>query len=137
MSHQLGSYLSLTICVVSRRRSSISIMPLLNKQKFVKKQPPDDLNLDEEIFYSKLTNEIFRDYDEYFERTILCNSLVWTCNLTGRTGLTYAEALESEEKALKALGAFPRCLQRTIVHLITLSKRGKYVFTASFASIRL
>ena len=100
-------------------------MPLLNKQKFVKKPIPADLKPDEEIFYSKLTQEIFRDYDEYFERTILCNSLVWTCNLSGKTGLTYAEAVESEEKAHKSLQSFPKVLERVIVYLITLTKRGK------------
>ena len=40
---------------------------------------------------------------EYFERTILCNSLVWTCSLTRKSGLTYSEALQSEEKAIKSL----------------------------------
>jgi bromodomain adjacent to zinc finger domain protein 1A len=96
----------------------------MNKQKFAKKPVPRDINPNEEIFYSKLTQEIFRDYDEYFERTILCNSLVWTCNLTGKTGLTYAEAVESEEKATKSLATFPKVLERTLTYLITLTKRG-------------
>lgn len=39
------------------------IMPLLNKQKFVKNAIPDDLDPSEEVFFSKLTLEIFRDYE--------------------------------------------------------------------------
>jgi bromodomain adjacent to zinc finger domain protein 1A len=61
---------------------------------------------------------------EYFERTILCNSLVWTCSLTGRTGLTYAEAIESEEKAVRLMEKFPNTLEKPILYLISLTKRG-------------
>ncbi|CAF0741721.1 unnamed protein product [Brachionus calyciflorus] len=99
-------------------------MPLLNKQKFVPKPIPDDLDPNEEIFYSKLTREIFQDYDEYFERTILCNSLVWTCHLTGKTGLTFGEAVESEEKALKTIKQVPQALEKAIVYLINSTTRG-------------
>lgn len=99
-------------------------MPLLNKQKFVKNQIPDDLAPNEEVFFSKLTLEIFRDYDEYFERTILCNSLVWTCSLSGKTGLTYAEAVESEERAARLIDNFPPTLLRPILFIITLTRRG-------------
>lgn len=38
-------------------------MPLLNKQKFVKNPIPQDLDPNEEVFFSKLTLEIFRDYE--------------------------------------------------------------------------
>lgn len=100
-------------------------MPLLHKQKFTKKAIPKDLDPDQEVFYSKLTQEIFLDYEEFFERTILCNSLVWTCCLTGKTGLTYAEAVESEQKARKSMSTFPYVLEKVIVYLINLTKRGK------------
>lgn len=62
---------------------------------------------------------------EYFERTILCNSLVWTCSLSGKTGLTYAEAVESEERAARLIENFPLALLRPILFLITLTRRGK------------
>jgi bromodomain adjacent to zinc finger domain protein 1A len=99
-------------------------MPLLHKQQFTKKEIQDNLDPEQDVFYSKLTQEIFTDYDEYFERTILCNSLVWTCMLTGKGGLTYAEALESEQKARKMIASFPDALKRAVVYLITLTKRG-------------
>lgn len=98
-------------------------MPLLHKQKFIRKPIPANLDPNQHVFFSKLTQEIFLDYDEYFERTILCNSLVWTCSLTGKTGLTFAEALESEDKAKKVLKTFPYALERAILFLVTLTKR--------------
>lgn len=99
-------------------------MPLLNKQKFIKKPIPADLDPNEHVFYFKPTQEIFQDYDEYFERTILCNSLVWTCTLTGKTGLTFAEAIESENKAKKIVSQIPPALVKGILFLLTLTRRG-------------
>ena len=62
---------------------------------------------------------------QFFERIILCNSLVWTCSITGRPGLTYSEALESEEKARKKLAAFPDFLQRPMLFLATQTHRSR------------
>ena len=62
---------------------------------------------------------------EYFERTILCNSLVWTCSLSGKSGLTYNEALHSEDIAIQSLKSFPQVIERVVVYLATLTKRGK------------
>lgn len=39
------------------------------------------------------------DCSEFFNRTILLNSTDFSCALTGKTGLTYFEALESENEA--------------------------------------
>lgn len=60
---------------------------------------------------------------EFFERTILCNSLVWSCALTGRAGLTYLEAVESERRAKQSLQSFPQCLVVPLLHLAALSRR--------------
>jgi hypothetical protein len=38
-------------------------MPLLHKQRFAKKPVPTDIDLNADIFYSKLTQEIFVDYE--------------------------------------------------------------------------
>lgn len=58
---------------------------------------------------------------EFFERTILCNSLVWSCALTGRAGLTYLEAMESERRARQSLKSFPRSLVVPLLHLAAIS----------------
>ncbi|KAK2892310.1 bromodomain adjacent to zinc finger domain protein 1A isoform X2 [Channa argus] len=98
-------------------------MPLLHRKPFIRQKPPADLRPDEEVFLCKITHEVFRTYDEFFERTILCNSLVWSCALTGRAGLTYLEALESERRAKQNLQNFPQCLVVPLLHLASLSHR--------------
>ncbi|XP_045165430.2 bromodomain adjacent to zinc finger domain protein 1A-like isoform X2 [Mercenaria mercenaria] len=100
-------------------------MPLLRRQPFHREKPPPDLRPDEEVFLCKLTREVFRDYEKFFERIILCNSLVWSCSITGRSGLTYQEAEESEEKALKQLASFPAYLQKPILFLATKTQRSR------------
>ncbi|XP_029417739.1 bromodomain adjacent to zinc finger domain protein 1A isoform X2 [Nannospalax galili] len=100
-------------------------MPLLHRKPFVRQKPPVDLRPDEEVFYCKVTNEIFRHYDDFFERTILCNSLVWSCAVTGRPGLTYQEALESEKKARQNLQSFPEPLIIPILYLTNLTHRSR------------
>ncbi|XP_077395143.1 bromodomain adjacent to zinc finger domain protein 1A isoform X2 [Festucalex cinctus] len=100
-------------------------MPLLHRKAFVRQEPPADLCPDEEVFLCPITHEIFRTYDEFFERTILCNSLVWSCSLTGRSGLTYLEARESEQRAEQNLRSFPSALVRPLLHLAVLGRRGR------------
>ncbi|KQL60120.1 BAZ1A protein-like protein [Amazona aestiva] len=96
-------------------------MPLLHRKPFVRQKPPADLRPDERVFYCRVTNEIFRDYDDFFERIILCNSLVWSCAVTGKPGLTYQEALESEKKARQNLQSFPEALIIPVLYLATLT----------------
>ncbi|XP_044292621.1 bromodomain adjacent to zinc finger domain protein 1A isoform X2 [Varanus komodoensis] len=100
-------------------------MPLLHRKPFVREKPPADLRPDEHVFYCRITNEIFRDYDDFFERTILCNSLVWSCAVTGKPGLTYQEALESEKKARENLQNFPEPLIVPVLYLVTLTQRSR------------
>ncbi|WAR18255.1 BAZ1A-like protein [Mya arenaria] len=100
-------------------------MPLLRRQPFHREKPPPDLHPDEEVFFCKLTREVFRDYEKFFERIILCNSLVWSCAITGRASLTYQEAEESEEKALKQLASFPTNLQKPILYLASKTQRSR------------
>ncbi|CAG5126855.1 unnamed protein product [Candidula unifasciata] len=100
-------------------------MPLLRKQPFHKQKIPHDLDPEEEVFHCKITNEIFRDYNAFFERIILCNSLVWSCAITGRSGLTFQEAEECEEKAKKNLATFQDSLKKPLLFLATLTHRSR------------
>ncbi|MEE6493196.1 hypothetical protein FKM82_016759 [Ascaphus truei] len=98
-------------------------MPLLHRKPFIRHRPPPDLQPSERVFHCRVTNEIFRDYDEFFERTILCNSLVWSCSFTGKSGLTYQEALESEKTVRRSLQSFPEPLIVPVLYLSTLVSR--------------
>lgn len=102
-----------------------STMPLYGKHPFIRQKPPADLKPNDEVFFCKITNEGFRNYDEYFARVILCNSLVWTCSLTGKPGLTYQDALSSEEHALKILASFPAALRKPLLYIANLTRRGR------------
>nr|XP_037274158.1 LOW QUALITY PROTEIN: bromodomain adjacent to zinc finger domain protein 1A-like [Rhipicephalus microplus] len=100
-------------------------MPLYGKDPFIRQKPPANLKPNDEVFFCKITSEGFTDYDEYFARVILCNSLVWTCSLTGKPGLTYHDALSSEEHALKVLSSFPVALKKPLLYIASLTRRGR------------
>ncbi|KAH9519019.1 Bromodomain adjacent to zinc finger domain protein 1A [Bulinus truncatus] len=100
-------------------------MPLLRKQPFQRQKIPQDLDPEEEVFHCKITNEIFRDYNAFFERIILCNSLVWSCAVTGRSGMTFQEAEDCEKKAKKNLATFQDSLKKPLLYLATLTHRSR------------
>ncbi|XP_069952851.1 bromodomain adjacent to zinc finger domain protein 1A [Cherax quadricarinatus] len=102
-------------------------MPLLNKKPFVKREPPSHLQLSDKVFYCDITNEVFTDFDEYWERLVLCNAMVWTCELTGRPSLTYTEAAESETRARRCLSNVPQVLRKPLLYIATLTRRGRYI----------
>ncbi|KAM9294475.1 bromodomain adjacent to zinc finger domain protein 1A [Gastrophryne carolinensis] len=96
-------------------------MPLLHRKPFTRAAVPADLLPTERLFHCRVTNEVFRDYDDFFERTILCNSLVWSCSFTGKSGLTYQEALESERKIKKSMQNFPEPIAVPVLYLAMLA----------------
>lgn len=82
-------------------------MPLLKRKPFSLLEPPNDLELCEPVFQVRFTKEIFRDYREYLKRINLYRQRVWTCKVTGKTNLTYEEALVSEHRAAEKVQMFP------------------------------
>lgn len=52
--------------------------------------------------------------------------MVWTCSMTGKSNLTYLEALESEENAKQCLKEFPNELKMPIIYLAHLTKRNSF-----------
>ncbi|XP_075983251.1 ATP-dependent chromatin assembly factor large subunit [Anticarsia gemmatalis] len=98
-------------------------MPLLKRKAFEKSKASEYLRDDDEVFHCEITDEIFKDYEEYCERIILVNSMVWTCEMTGKNNLTYSEALTSEREARKILKDFPMELRIPILFLAMRTKR--------------
>ncbi|XP_063895724.1 bromodomain adjacent to zinc finger domain protein 1A [Helicoverpa armigera] len=98
-------------------------MPLLKRKAFEKSKASEYLRDDDEVFHCEITDEIFKDYEEYCERIILVNSMVWTCEMTGKNNLTYSEALHSEKTARRALKDFPMELRIPILFLAMKTKR--------------
>lgn len=94
-------------------------MPLLHKFKAFKPiPPPSGLKPDDLLYHLELSDEVFADYDSFFERTIHLNSMIWTCAITGRFGLTFEEAKDSEKEALKSLEDFPEFLELPLLYLV-------------------
>lgn len=52
--------------------------------------------------------------------------MVWTCSVTGKTGLTFEEALTSEETAKSMLNSFPVGLQAPVLFLVKLIEESKF-----------
>ncbi|BET01786.1 ATP-dependent chromatin assembly factor large subunit [Nesidiocoris tenuis] len=102
-------------------------MPLLHKKPFVPEEYPVELKENDEVFVCHSTKEIFKDYDDFCERIILCNSLVWSCSLTGRSNLTYQEAAASEEKVKRLLKRFPMELREPVLYLSSICERRSLV----------
>ncbi|XP_070490285.1 bromodomain adjacent to zinc finger domain protein 1A isoform X2 [Chironomus tepperi] len=98
-------------------------MPLLKRKPFKRNPIPEGIRDDDDVYYCEATKEIFKSYDDFFERVMLTNSVVWTCSLTGRPELTYAEALASEKTARKLLRQFPSALRGPVILVASRTKR--------------
>jgi len=60
---------------------------------------------------------------QFYKRVILCNSLVWSCEITGQAGLTYQEAVQSELRTRNRLAAIPASLRKPLLLLARLTSR--------------
>ncbi|PNH06118.1 Tyrosine-protein kinase BAZ1B [Tetrabaena socialis] len=60
---------------------------------------------------------VFADYEEYLAKLSEYRSRQWTCSFSGRSGLSYEEALESEQASNSLLQQFPPELEGVFVGL--------------------
>ncbi|XP_043709053.1 DDT domain-containing protein DDB_G0282237-like [Telopea speciosissima] len=96
-------------------------MPLFKRKPFFLVEPPNDLEPNEQVFQVRFTKEIFRDYPTYLQKLNLYRQRVWTCKVTGKTSLTYEEALVSEQRATEKVQQFPKELMEPVLHMIQFS----------------
>ncbi|CAF2119013.1 unnamed protein product [Brassica napus] len=96
-------------------------MPLLKKKPHKLLDPPNGLEPRELVYQVRLTKEIFRDYQLYLKRINLYRQRVWTCKSTGKTSLTYEEALESEKLSSKKVQTLPGELVAPALRIIQFS----------------
>jgi len=66
-------------------------------------------------------------FSDYFEKIMLVSSIVWTCEYTGRPNLTYAEALESENRVKDIMKKFPKALKIAMILIVKQTKRGSII----------
>ncbi|KAK1299560.1 hypothetical protein QJS10_CPB13g00885 [Acorus calamus] len=96
-------------------------MPLFKRKPFSLVDPPENLDPDEQVFQVRFTKEIFIDYQEYLNRLNIYRQRVWTCKVTGKTNLTYEEALVSEQRAIEKVQEFPQELMVPVLQMIQYS----------------
>jgi delta 1-pyrroline-5-carboxylate dehydrogenase len=84
-------------------------------------KPPKDLKPNEEVFQVRFTKEIFRDYQDYLSCMNLYRRRVWTCKVSGKSNLTYEEAVVSERKATEKVQQFPKEFMGPVLHLVQFS----------------
>ncbi|KAF2674782.1 hypothetical protein BT63DRAFT_20359 [Microthyrium microscopicum] len=87
------------------------------KRKAIEYMPaPDGLDLNSELWEIEKTGEIFTNYDDYLKRIDFYKRKNFTNEITGRTGLSYFEALETEVNHSRELkSAFPEALHTPVL----------------------
>lgn len=96
-------------------------MPLLKRKAYALSKPPHDLQPHELVFQVRFTKEIFKDYEEYLKKLNLYCQRLWTCKVTGKTNLTYEEALTSEHQATEKVQQFPKEYKGPVLKLVQFS----------------
>ncbi|KAM0940236.1 putative transcription factor & chromatin remodeling DDT family [Dioscorea sansibarensis] len=96
-------------------------MPLFKRKPFQLLEAPKDLDQNELVFQVRFTKEIFRDYQDYLDRLNLYRQRVWACKVTGKSNLTYEEALVSEHRAAEKVQQFPEELMAPVLQMIQYS----------------
>ncbi|KAF8581380.1 chromatin remodeling complex protein [Ramaria rubella] len=71
------------------------------------------------VFYMEQTGEIFSDYESYAARLSFYKLKQFQCEVTGKSGLDYFQALESEQQEAKTLHArFPQPLKAPVLRAV-------------------
>ncbi|KAL5704141.1 hypothetical protein ACHQM5_022613 [Ranunculus cassubicifolius] len=96
-------------------------MPLYKRTPFPLVEPPESLEPHELVYQVRFTKEIFKDYRDYLNRINLYRQRYWTCKITGKTNLTYEEALVSEQLATQKVQLFPKELVAPVLQMVQLS----------------
>ncbi|KAG8920997.1 hypothetical protein FRC00_009258, partial [Tulasnella sp. 408] len=77
------------------------------------------LAADPEVFYIPETGEVFLDYESYAARMTFYKSNIFMCEVTGKTGLDYFQAAESERSESNNLHArFPEQLKAAVLRAV-------------------
>ncbi|KAF1812540.1 hypothetical protein P152DRAFT_342432 [Eremomyces bilateralis CBS 781.70] len=93
------------------------------KRKPVQYVPhPKRLKENDEVFFIQQTGEIFRDYEAYLQRRDFYLQKKFTCEITGRSGLSFFDALESEMEETRIVDDnFPEPLREPVLRRVQFS----------------
>eukprot|EP00047_Mylnosiga_fluctuans_P014492 m.38903 g.38903 ORF g.38903 m.38903 type:complete len:1000 (+) comp5537_c0_seq1:133-3132(+) len=102
-------------------------MPLLGSKTgdpFVPQPPPANISDDCLVWYCPLTKEVFDNYQTFSDRMAQCQRRIWACAVTGKSGLTFAEAVKSEETVTQKLRSLNEKLEGPVFHLVSTFEGG-------------
>ncbi|GAX84054.1 hypothetical protein CEUSTIGMA_g11478.t1 [Chlamydomonas eustigma] len=93
-------------------------MPLLKRKEWTLNPSPIDLKASDEVFIVRFTGEVFCDYDSYLTAMHKYMSKQWQCKFTGKSNLTYLEAVEEERKSAELLKEFPMEIEESCIRSV-------------------
>jgi len=96
---------------------------VLFKRKTIRYLPPPRINDQEcDLWVIAETNELFTSYDAYLERMDFFKSKRFTCEVSGRSGLSFFDALRSEQAGAREIDeAFPYALREPVLRRVQFS----------------
>ncbi|KAK8301856.1 hypothetical protein V6Z12_D04G049100 [Gossypium hirsutum] len=116
--HRIISY---SVVLVHLSEEAVWKMPLFKRKPFDLAKPPEDLEPSDLVYQVRFTKEIFRDYQEYLNRINLYRQRVWMCKSTGKSNLTYEEAMVMEKNAIQKVQQLPNDLVAPALRIIQFS----------------
>lgn len=79
-------------------------MPGFRGQQYAPAQGlPAGASKDDDVFVLRVTGEVVASYGDYVAKLRQYRSREWTCAYTGKSGLTYEEAVQSEARSATLL----------------------------------
>ncbi|KAF8844084.1 hypothetical protein BDN67DRAFT_944466 [Paxillus ammoniavirescens] len=100
-------------------------MPTCRRKRVVLTEPSHALlqaaksNPDKEVYYLQQTGEIFETYDAYAARMSFYRLKQFQCEVTGKSGLDYFQALESEQQEAQTMHSrFPEPLKAAVLKAV-------------------
>ncbi|BGP00501.1 hypothetical protein NBRC10513v2_006305 [Rhodotorula toruloides] len=99
------------------RRRPVALLPL---------PPLDGLSPSSPVFYLKATGEIFLDYEQYAARLTFLLTRQFQCEYSGKSGLDYFSALQSEKAESKVVRErFPDALKGKVLGSVQFQVMGR------------
>ena len=80
--------------------------------------PLPEIKDNDYYWFNPMTNEVFKSFEEYSTRAELYAARVWSCRITGKSSLTYQEALDAEENISQFLEDFPEEHLRVLLKMV-------------------
>ncbi|TFK57352.1 hypothetical protein OE88DRAFT_1730725 [Heliocybe sulcata] len=107
-------------------------MPLCRRKRVLLTEPAPFLldavksDPNKEVFYLRQTGEIFETYEEYASRMTFYKVKQFQCEVTGKSGLDYFQALESEHQEARTMQArFPEPLKGPVLRAVQWQVMGR------------